>query len=58
MPSKSNSAILPLFQRGNLLSMQLTWSHDFEVLVGFCKSRMHITVAAFKAMDSKAEPSA
>ena len=40
------------------LSKQAIWSLDFEVRLGFCNSRAHIVMAAFRAIASRDEASA
>ena len=57
-PSSSRSSSSPARQDDKRLSKQAIWSLDFEVRLGFCNSRAHIVMAAFRAIASRDEASA
>lgn len=58
LPSNSNSLRLPSFQDLSLLSRQRACSLALEALCGFCRRRIGRTMAALRAIDSRAEAEA
>ena len=56
--SCTNSSMSPALQDAMRLSRQATWSLDFERRLGFCGNNTHMVMAAFRATDSRAEPTA
>ena len=57
-PSCSKSSRSPAFQDVMRRSKQDAWSLVFEKRFGFCSNSTHIVIAAFRATDSRAEPTA
>ena len=58
LPSSSRLFMSPSSQEWSLFSRQVVWFLGFELRGGFCRSSTDITVTAFSATDSRAEPSA
>ena len=57
-PSSRRSSRSPAFQEAMHLSKQAMWSLDFEEQLGFCRRRGHIVNTAFRATDSRVDPTA